>query len=151
MISAGSPDALAAAVGSSATSSWLDVTQARIDLFAEATGDRQWIHVDQARASQGPYGTTIAHGLLTLSLLPEFLAEVMNVGNTAAVVNYGVESARFLTPVPRDSRLRSKVTLTDVSSAAHGIRATLHHDVELDGSQRPALVADTILLFVPDA
>lgn len=148
MIRAGSPADLRDAVGSSATGSWIEVTQERIDMFAEATGDRQWIHVDTERAATGPYGTTIAHGLLTLSLVPEMLAEVLEVDGTAAVINYGVESARFLTPVATGSRIRVAATLTDTKASPHGIRAVFHLEVSCEGSDRPALVSDLILLFI---
>jgi acyl dehydratase len=151
VIRAESPAALLDQIGSSALSSWHAVTQAQIATFADATGDHQWIHLDEERAKAGPYGTTIAHGLLTLSLLPGLLEENVQVEGVAAVINYGVDNARFLAPVPRDSRIRVHTTLEGVAGAVHGYRVTLRNTVELEGSDRPALAADTVLLFVPES
>jgi acyl dehydratase len=138
-----------AAVGTEiGTSDWITVDQRRIDLFAEATEDRQWIHVDVERSTAGPYGTTIAHGYLTLSLLPDLMRQVFAVKGAAMGVNYGVDTVRFLTPVPVGSRLRVRVSvraveLRDDKSLRLGLQAV----VELEGAERPACVATTIGLY----
>ncbi|MEY2661339.1 MAG: hypothetical protein RLZZ123_2511, partial [Pseudomonadota bacterium] len=103
---------LAALVGQElATSDWIEITQERINLFAQATGDHQWIHVDAQRAKEGPFGTTIAHGYLTLSLMPSFFDSAMQVKETRMGINYGVNKVRFTSPVPVGSRLRARITL----------------------------------------
>jgi acyl dehydratase len=138
-----------AAVGTEiGTSDWITVDQRRIDLFAEATEDRQWIHVDVERSTAGPYGTTIAHGYLTLSLLPDLMRQVFAVKGAAMGVNYGVDTVRFLTPVPAGSRVRVRVSvraaeLRDDKSLRLGLQAV----VELEGAERPACVATTIGLY----
>ena len=122
-------------------SEWSTVDQSQIDLFAEATHDHQWIHVDPARAADGPFGTTIAHGFLTLSLLPELVQQVYAVEGVAMGVNYGVDRLRFTAPVRVGSRVRAVVDLEDVVDVAGGVQLTLGVTVELEGSERPALVA----------
>ena len=137
----GLPD-LRAAVGTRlGVSDWSTVDQSQIDLFAEATHDHQWIHVDPARAADGPFGTTIAHGFLTLSLLPELVQQVYAVEGVAMGVNYGVDRLRFTAPVRVGSRVRAVVELEDVVDIAGGVQLTLGVTVELEGSERPALVA----------
>jgi acyl dehydratase len=150
VIRANSPAALFDVVGETAVSSWHPVTQHQIGTFADATGDHQWIHVDEERAKHGPYGTTIAHGLLTLSLLPKLLEENLRVDGVQAVVNYGVDGVRFLAPVRRDARVRASSSVETVEANPHGFRVTVRNTVELEGSDRPALVADTVLLFIPE-
>jgi acyl dehydratase len=129
------------------TSEWLPITQERINLFADATGDHQWIHVDPERASAGPYGTTVAHGYLTLSLAPIFLAELLEVGQVQAAVNYGLDKVRFPAPVPVDSKIRGNLTLTSARERGPAVEATFHLVFEVQGSERPACVADFLVLF----
>jgi acyl dehydratase len=127
-------------------SDWVIVSQERIDRFAEATGDDQWIHVDVERARRElPYGNTIAHGLLTLSLLPSFFRSVLRIECVTNSLNYGSNRVRYLAPVPAGSRLRGRIRLQEaVDVPPNGLRATWHTVVELEGSDRPACVADTI-------
>jgi len=148
-ISVGSPAGLAAAMGASATGEWFRIDQARIDAFAEATEDRQWIHVDPARAASGPFGAPIAHGYLTLSLLPYLTEGLLEVGGTAMVVNYGLDRVRFLQPVPAGARVRATSEITAAEQTAQGWRVGMRTTVELEGAEGPALVADTLALFVP--
>lgn len=132
-------------------SGWLAVDQDRIDRFAEVTGDRQWIHVDAERARrESPHGTTIAHGLLTLSLLPALRAEVGVVPDgVARVVNYGYDRIRFLSPVRSGARIRARVTLSAVEEKGEGILLRTTNTVEIEGEDRPALVADALTLLLP--
>lgn len=148
MIRVTHPRGLTALVGSVAVGDWLSVSQARIDAFAQVTEDHQWIHVDVQRAAAGPFGTTIAHGLLTLSLVPRLIRDLVNVQNADAVVNYGVDGVRFLAPVPSGAHIRARTELVEASETDRGVRARLKNTVEIDGSERPALVAETIHLFV---
>lgn len=149
MIRAARPQDLPDHVGATAVGEWLQVSQDRIDAFADVTEDHQWIHVDAARAAEGPFGTTIAHGLLTLSLIPRLIQDLIEVRNVAAVVNYGVNDVRFLSPVPSGARVRASTELVDAAVTDRGVRARLKVTVELEDSERPALVAETIHLFVP--
>ncbi len=128
-------------------SSWHRVDQRLIDAFADATGDRQWIHVDPARASVGPYGTTVAHGLLVLSLVPKLVYEVYRVAGVRAVVNYGLERVRFPAPVRAGSRLRAAVELISVTDCHGGVHVVSRVTVEIDGTTKPACVADTVTRF----
>jgi acyl dehydratase len=125
-------------------SDWRQVTQREIDLFAEATGDHQWIHVDPKRAAEGPYGKTIAHGYLTLSLVPLLVQQIYRVTGLTMQVNYGVDKLRFPAPVPVDSRIRAGAELIKVERNDKGGRATVRVTVEVEGSDRPACVVDTI-------
>ncbi len=129
-------------------SEWLAVTQERIDLFADATGDRQWIHVDPERAAGGPFGTTVAHGHLTLSLLPFLGAQVYAFAGDVARVNYGLNKVRFVAPVKVNSKIRNRVRLLTVEDIDKGQRATLQHTVEIKGSDKPACVAETVVLLM---
>ncbi|GAA1983625.1 MaoC family dehydratase [Microbacterium pumilum] len=146
-----SPTHLTDAVGQTATGDWYEITQDRIAAFADATEDWQWIHLDAERATSGPFGTTIAHGYLTLSLLPRLTSGLLSVAGTAMVVNYGLDRVRFLQPVPSGSRVRAVTEIAAVESAPQGYRVSLTTTVELEGSERPALVAQTVGLFVPEA
>lgn len=148
MIRASRPERLTELIGSAAVGEWVTVSQERIDAFAEVTEDHQWIHVDIERASAGPFGTTIAHGLLTLSLVPRLIRDLIDVQNADAVVNYGVDDVRFLAPVPSGARIRARTELIEAVETDRGVRARLKNTVEIDGGQRPALVAETIHLFV---
>ena len=147
----GSPAAFADAVGSSATGDWFAIDQQRIQAFADATDDWQWIHLDADRAASGPFGATIAHGYLTLSLLPRLTAGLLSVDGTAMVVNYGLDKVRFLQPVVVDSRVRAVTEVASAEPTPQGYRVGLRTTIELEGSERPALVADTVALFVPEA
>jgi acyl dehydratase len=129
-------------------SDWHTVTQQQIDLFAEATGDHQWIHVDAYRAASGPYGRTIAHGYLTLSLVPILVQQIYKVTDLSMQVNYGVNKLRLPAPVPVESRIRAGAELVRVERATKGARATVRVTVEVEGSDRPACVVDTIALMV---
>ncbi len=138
-----------AAVGSDlGTSDWLEVTQERIDAFADATGDHQWIHVDPERAADGPFGTTIAHGYLTLSLVNAFLPQIVEVGGTSMGVNYGTNRVRFPAPVPVGSRIRCRAELTEVSEVDGGIQTTMTVTVEIEGGDRPACVVEVLSRFL---
>ncbi|GAA3745825.1 MaoC family dehydratase [Streptomyces tremellae] len=126
-------------------SEWVEVDQQRIDLFADATGDHQWIHVDPEKAAAGPFGTTIAHGYLTLSLLPSFLPQVLRVENVRMAVNYGTNKVRFPAPVPVGSRLRATAVLTDVAAAGDGaVQVTARVTVEREGGEKPVCVAESV-------
>ncbi|APY89108.1 MaoC family dehydratase [Streptomyces alfalfae] len=126
-------------------SDWLEIDQKRIDLFADATGDHQWIHVDAAKAADGPFGTTIAHGYLTLSLLPSLVPQVLRVENMKMGINYGANKVRFPSPVPVGSRLRASAVLTDASPTKDGgVQVTAQVTVEREGSDKPACVAESV-------
>ena len=129
-------------------SEWVAVTQDRIDLFADATGDRQWIHVDTERAAGGPFGATVAHGYLTLSMLPFLGAQVYAFAGDVARVNYGLNKVRFVNPVRVGSKIRNRVQLLSVEDIDKGQRATLQHTVEIKGSDKPACVAETVVLLM---
>lgn len=137
-------DELKAAAGTLVGSSdWVTVDQSRIDLFADATDDHQWIHVDPERAAAGPFKTTIAHGFLTLSLLPVLIAGVYRVEGTKMGINYGLNKVRFTSPLPVGSKVRATITLGDVADASGGaVQVTNQVTVEIDGAERPALVAE---------
>ncbi|RYJ06241.1 MAG: MaoC family dehydratase [Actinomycetales bacterium] len=141
-------DEFKAAVGSElGTSDWVTVTQEQINTFADATGDHQWIHVDPERAADGPFGTTIAHGYLTLSLLPVFSADIYEVRNIAMGVNYGANKVRFPNPVPVDSRLRATATLKETADIPIGTQVTITFVVEREGAEKPAVVAEVVYVF----
>jgi acyl dehydratase len=140
-----SPDELRAGVGEQlGYSDWLEVEQKRIDLFAEATGDHQWIHVDPERAASGPFGTTIAHGYLTLSLLPTFVPQVLRVEGMKMGINYGANKVRFPAPVPVGSRLRATAVLQNVEDAGGGVQVTALVTVEREGGDKPVCVAESV-------
>jgi len=127
-----------------ATSDWIEVTQSRIDQFAHATGDLQWIHVDPVRAAQGPFGTTVAHGFLTLSLLPEMSASALDVRDTRMGVNYGLNKVRFPAPVPVGSRLRGHFKLIGFEPIDGGAQLTMEVTMQREGSAKPVCVAESI-------
>lgn len=144
------PEALLGAVGQHlGYSDWLEIDQKRIDLFAEATGDHQWIHVDPERAASGPFGKTIAHGYLTLSLANLFLPQIMEVRNTSMGVNYGCEKVRFPAAVPVGSRVRGGGEVISAEAVKGGVQVVVRMTIEIDGSDRPACVIDTISRFFP--
>lgn len=130
-------------------SEWLTVDQPRIDLFADATGDHQWIHVDAEKAKTGPFGATIAHGYLTLSLVNMFLPEIVDVQGISMGVNYGCEKIRFPAPAKVGSRLRGRGELIKAEEVKGGIQAIIRVTVEIEGSERPACVVDTISRYFP--
>lgn len=127
---------------------WLEVTQERVNLFADATDDHQWIHVDPERAANGPFGGTIAHGLLTLSLLPHFTHQLYTVDNIAMAVNYGYNKVRFITPVRVGSRIRARAEIAKVDQLDGAVQATVPVTVEIEGSDKPAAVAESIVRFI---
>ncbi|MBF6149495.1 MaoC family dehydratase [Nocardia niigatensis] len=139
----------AAAAGTSlGTTEWLEVDQKRIDTFADATGDHQWIHVDAERAAAGPFKGTIAHGLLTLSLLPVLNHQLYTIEKLAMAVNYGFDKVRFISPVPVNSRVRATTTLDSVDEVAGGIQAKMITTIEVEGSAKPVCVAESIARFI---
>jgi acyl dehydratase len=146
-----SPGELKQAVGKQlGTSEWLEITQERIDQFAEATGDHQWIHVDPERAKDGPFGATIAHGYLTQSLVNHFLPQIVQVRGIRMGVNYGTDRVRFPAPVPVGSRIRGSAEVLEVEDTKDGaVQAKIRVTVEIDGSERPACVVDTISRYYP--
>ncbi|MGI5351419.1 MaoC family dehydratase [Streptomyces sp. CA-250714] len=141
-----SADELRAAVGQElGHSDWLEVDQKRIDLFADATGDHQWIHVDPERAAGGPFGGTIAHGYLTLSLLPALVPQILRVEGMKMGVNYGTNKVRFPAPVPVGSRLRARATLVDVGETSDGgVQVAAQVTVEREGGDKPVCVAESL-------
>jgi acyl dehydratase len=142
-------DELRAAVGSHlGYSDWHEITQDRIDAFAEATGDHQWIHVDPERAKDGPFGGTIAHGYLTLSLAPWLMKEVLTVTGMAMGLNYGLNKLRFPNPVPVNSKLRVGAALASVEDVGGGgVQATIDLTFELEGHDKPACVAQAVYRY----
>ena len=147
-----SPADLLDAVGTSlGPGDWFEVDQARIERFADATDDHQWIHVDVERAAAGPFGAPIAHGFLTLSLLTALATPLLAVDGVAMGVNYGFEKVRFLQPVTAGSRVRAVGTLASAERTGSGIRVVQDLTIEIEGSERPALIAQWVTLIVPAA
>ncbi|MFF7159187.1 MaoC/PaaZ C-terminal domain-containing protein [Streptomyces sp. NPDC008139] len=143
-----SPDELRAAVGEQlGWTEWQEIDQKRIDLFAEATGDRQWIHVDAEKAALGPFGTTIAHGYLTLSLIPSLTPQLLLVEGVKMGVNYGVNKVRFPAPVPVGSRLRATAEVAEVTEVGGGIQLVTKVTIEREGGDKPVCVAETVARF----
>jgi acyl dehydratase len=124
------------------------VTQEQIDLFAEATGDHQWIHVDPARAATGPFGTTIAHGFLTLSILPMLVSSISKVEGIRMGINYGLNRVRFPAPVKVGSRVRATTTLKEVTEIPGGVQAINEVLIEIEGSDKPACVAESVVRYL---
>ena len=134
-----------------AVSDWLAVTQARINQFADATGDHQWIHVDPVRAaSELPSKTTIAHGFLTLSLLSTLIRESITFTGLRMAINYGLNRVRFVSPVPSGSRIRALITLQSIDAVTGGFQVTWQVTVEREGGDKPACVADWIVRYYPN-
>ena len=127
---------------------WMEISQERVDMFASATEDHQWIHVDPQRAAAGPFGATIAHGLLTLSLLPHFMQQLYRVDNIAMAINYGYNKVRFITPVRVGARLRARSEIAGVTELDGAVQATVLTTVELEGSDRPAAIAEAITRYI---
>ncbi len=128
---------------------WREITQEQVNLFADATGDHQWIHVDVERAKQGPFGATIAHGYLSLSLLPSLMSELIQVGGLAMGINYGLNKVRFPAPVPVGARIRAGAELVDLKGTPSGYLSNVRMTVEIEGGRKPACVAETLSLYVP--
>jgi acyl dehydratase len=142
-------DELTAAVGEDlGASDWLEITQERVDAFADATGDHQWIHVDVERAKDGPFGGTIAHGYLTLSLVPFLGSQVFRLETPGAKLNYGVNKVRFPNPVRVGSRVRAHVSVAEVTDIPAGKQLQLKYVIEIDGADKPACVAETVVLLL---
>ncbi len=127
---------------------WMEISQDRVNLFAEATDDHQWIHVDPERAVGGPFGATIAHGLLTLSLLPHFSHQLYRVDNVALAVNYGYNKVRFITPVKVGAKIRARGEITAISQLEGAVQATTTITVEIEDSAKPAAVAESIVRYL---
>ena len=142
-------DELKAATGTVLdTSGWLAIDQDRVDRFADATGDHQWIHVDVDRAKDGPFGGTVAHGYLTLSLVPYLGSQVLSFETPGAKLNYGSNKVRFPNPVLVGKRIRAHVALAEVADLPTGKQATLRYTVEIEGESKPACVAETVVLLL---
>lgn len=142
-------DELRAATGADlGVSDWVEVTQDRIDAFADCTEDRQWIHIDPVRAADGPFGAPIAHGYLTLSLLSAFLTDLLRVDGVRAAVNYGLDKVRFPAPVPAGSRVRGSGRLASVDEVPGGVQVAIDVTVECDRSGKPVCVARTLARYL---
>jgi len=127
-------------------SDWVTIDQRKIDLFADATGDQQWIHVDPEAAAQGPFGTTVAHGYLSLALIPRLLSEVLVVTDARMGVNYGIEKIRFTAPVPSGSEVRLKARVASSQRRGEGVLYNLGVEIEIRGAEKPALVGEVVYL-----
>lgn len=146
------PFALLEAVGEEVgRSQWRTISQDQVNMFAEATGDHQWIHVDVERARAGAFGGTIAHGYLSLSLIPILQRDIFRVEGVAMGINYGLESVRFPAPVPVGSRIRLTSQIAAASETAGGVRVIFRSTIEIEGAGRPACVADCVVLYRADA
>lgn len=142
-------DQLPGLVGSElGVSEWITLDQERINRFAEVTEDRQWIHVDETRAEGGPFGTTIAHGYLTLSMIPMLVLPLADFDGTSMQLNYGLDRVRFPRPVPVNSRIRARVSVHSVEERARGLCVSLACSIELEGVDSPACVANQLVLLV---
>jgi acyl dehydratase len=141
-------DELTGAVGQTlGDSDWIEVTQDRVDLFADATEDHQWIHVDPAAAKDGPYGGTIAHGFLTLSLLPLFFKQIYRVEGVRMAVNYGLNKVRFPAPVKVGAKVRATSTLAEVTLLEGAVQAVLSTVVQVEGADKPVCVAESVVRY----
>jgi acyl dehydratase len=129
------------------TSDWIDVTQPQIDAFAALTGDMQWIHTDPVRAAQSPFGTSIAHGFLTLSLLTQLMTSAISVAGASMVVNYGLDKVRFTAPVPAGSRLRARFAVAALTPFSGGVQVTWHVTIENDRARKPCALVDWLVRY----
>ncbi len=129
-------------------SDWITLDQERVNAFADATGDHQWIHVDVERAKDSPFGGTIVHGYLTLSLLPLFTSELFSLDTPGAKLNYGTNKVRFPAPLPVGSRVRATASIAEVSETKAGTQLVTRYTVEVEGSDKPACVAETVVLLL---
>jgi acyl dehydratase len=145
-----SVDELVAAKGEELGSSeWVTISQDEVNLFADATGDHQWIHVDAEKAAKGPFGTTIVHGFMTLALLPRLMHQIFAVNGIKMGINYGLNKVRFPSPVPVGSKVRATSTLTDTQDVGQGtVQVTVTTAIEIEGAAKPACVAESILRYV---
>ena len=145
-----SVDDLAAIKGQSiGQSDWVTISQEDVNLFADATGDHQWIHVDPERAAKGPFGKTITHGFMTLALLPRLQHEMYTVNGIKLAINYGLNKVRFPAPVPVGSRVRAQSSLVGVEDLGNGaVQATVSTTVEVEGSDKPACVAESVVRYI---
>jgi acyl dehydratase len=125
-------------------SGWMTIEQQRVNAFADATEDHQWIHIDPQRAAAGPFGTTIAHGFLTLSLLPHLIDQTYRVEGTTMVINYGLNKVRFPAPVPVGSSVRAEVALAEVTEVSGGLQLVVRATLQIDGNAKPGCVADWV-------
>ncbi len=142
-------DDVKAAIGEDLGSGeWLEITQERVNQFAEATGDHQWIHVDPERAKAGPFGAPVAHGFLTLSLLPMLAGSIFTVEGPKLVINYGLNKVRFPNPVPVGSRIRANAVITSVEEGPKGVTMVVRNTVEIEGADKPACVAENVRVMV---
>ncbi len=149
MRSLSTADEIAAAVGTQlGTSEWLEITQERVDRFADATGDHQWIHVDPVRAARGPFGAPIAHGYLTLSLIPFLGAQIFALDTAGPKLNYGVNKVRFTNPVRVGSRIRAHATLAEAAAVPAGTQLLIDYRIEIEGVDKPACLAQTVVLLL---
>ena len=130
-------------------SDWMEITQERINTFAEATGDHQWIHVDEERSKSGPFGTTIAHGYLTLSLAAKLMPEILEIKGMKMGINYGTDKVRFLNPVKSGSRVRGVGEFMEIKEVPGGYQSTLRVTIEIEGEEKPACVVDSISRYYP--
>jgi acyl dehydratase len=130
------------------TSAWVEIDQDRVDKFADATGDHQWIHVDEEKSKNGPFGGTIAHGYLTVSLIPWLGSLVFQIDTPGAKLNYGLNKVRFPNPVPVGSRVRAAVTIGEVTDVSAGKQLTMKWVIEIEGQEKPACVAETVVLLL---
>ncbi|GAB3256727.1 MaoC family dehydratase [Nocardioides dilutus] len=130
------------------TTDWIEIDQDRVDLFADATDDHQWIHVDQERAAAGPFGATIAHGYLTLSLIPWLSSQIFSVDTPGARLNYGLNKVRFPTPVKVGARIRGRASIVALTDVPAGKQLTVAYTIEVDGEAKPACVAETVVLLL---
>ncbi len=128
-------------------SGWHTLEQSQIQAFADATLDQQWIHTDPDRAAAGPFGATVAHGYLSLSMLPYLASQVYRVQGAAMIINYGLNKVRFPAPAKVNSRIRDRLTLVSVTGTANGRQLQFQHRIELEGSDKPACIAETVSLF----
>jgi len=129
------------------TTEWMKVTQQQVDLFADATGDRQWIHIDPERAAKGPFGGTIVHDYLTLSLTPAVIAQVLQIRELTAALNFGLNTVRFPAPVRVGCQVRAAVTVASAQQKTSGVESVFTLTYEIDGEERPACIADVIVLY----
>jgi len=126
---------------------WVEITQDRVDMFADATDDHQWIHTDLQRAADGPFGGTIAHGLLTLSLLPRFMEEQYRVDGVTSAINYGFNKIRFISPVRVGARVRGRAQIAEVTPIGEAVQATMVTTIEIEGIDKPAAVIESIVRY----
>ena len=129
------------------TSDWLEITQDQINMFADATDDHQWIHVDEEKAAAGPFGTTIAHGYLTLSLAAPFMEQILHVDNVAMAINYGLNRVRFMAPVPVGSRVRATGEIVDVQEKGPAYEVVVKLTYEVEGGDKPPCVAEVVVVL----